>query len=339
LELLGNFILGLERFLTNLTQSVKISSNLISQPSSVTSGVVQGSVLGPILYAAYTNDIVHCFSHGKPILYADDLKVVFPIDLLNPQKSYNAIMSDLNNLSLWSAASGLNFNFNKCFVMHYGSNNPNFAYHLCGQLLLSTNSTSDLGVLRTTNLSYDEHYTNLIRRANCMCAYILRTFANRNSVFMARVFVAYVRPILEYACQLWSPSTVNLINRIERVQRLFTKRIRSIAHLSYNERLSHLHLHRLESRRLYLDLLFLCKLKFNCLHLTLADFCVFISRLHNNRFISIISFSRSTYYFFTARTVRLWNSLHRDITSARNFVHFRRLLSHVNFTPYLRGRA
>ena len=112
---------------------------------------------------------------------------------------------------------------------------------------------------------------------------------------MVKVFIANVRPISEYASQVWSPSTVNLINRVEHVQRLFTKRIRSVAMLSYYERLNKLGLQRLDSRHLYLDVLFLAKLKFNCFHLALSDF--------NNRFISPPSYSRVTFYFYTVRTI------------------------------------
>ena len=179
----------IKAFLTNGTQSVKIY-NHISGPTNVTSGVIQGSVLGPILYAAYTNDIVRCFTYGKPILYADDLKVIFPIDLSDIRKSYSLIMHDLNNLSSWSKATGLLFNFNKCIVLHYGNNNPNFEYALCDHVLSSADSANDLGIIRATNLIYDEHCTNIIRRANSMCAFILRNFASRNASFMSRIFVA-----------------------------------------------------------------------------------------------------------------------------------------------------
>ena len=106
---------------------------------------------------------------------------------------------------------------------------------------------------------------------------------------------------------------VNLINRVERVQRLFTKSIRSVAHLPYNERLNKLGLQRLESRRLYPDVLFLAKLKFNYFHLTLNDFDVRVSNLHNNCFISLPLYSRVTYYFYTVRTIRSWNSLHKNV--------------------------
>ena len=328
----------IKAFLTNRTQSVKIY-NHVSGPTNVTSGVIQGSVLGPILYAAYTNDIVRCFTYGKPILYADDLKVIFPIDLSDIRKSYSFIMHDLNNLSSWSKATGLLFNFNKCIVLHYGNNNPNFEYALCDHVLSSADPANDLGVIRATNLIYDEHCTNIIRRANSTCAFILRNFASRNASFMSRIFVAYIRPLLEYASQLWSPSTIDFINRIERVQRMFTKRIRSISHMTYDEHLAHLNLHRLECRRLYLDMLFLGKLKYNIIHLSLHDFSVQNSTLHNYRFISLPSSNRKSFYFFTVRSVRLWNSMHHDVTSARNFCTFRRLLHNVNFVPYLRGRV
>ena len=160
----------IKAFLTNRTQSVKISPNLFSPPSSVSCGVIQGSILGPILYTAYTNDIVRCFSYGKPILYADDLKVIFPINLSDITQSYHSIMHDLNNLSLWSKATGLSFNFNKYVVLHYGNKNPNFVHNIGGHVLQSVDSANDLGVLRSANFNYNDHCINVISRANRTCA-------------------------------------------------------------------------------------------------------------------------------------------------------------------------
>ena len=180
---------------------------------------------------------------------------------------------------------------------------------------------------------------NIIHRANCTYSHILRTFASRNSFFMVKVFIAYIRPILEYASQAWSPTNVNLINRVEHVQRLFTKRIRSVANLPYNERLNKLGLQRLESGCLYLEVLFLAKLKFNYFHLTLNDFDIHVSSLHNNRFFSLPSYSRVTYYFYTVRMIHLWNSQHNNVTASQTIYVLRRLLSNVNFIPYLWGHA
>jgi hypothetical protein len=130
-------------------------------------------------------------------VYADDLKVIFPIDLSNSANSHSLIMHDLHNLSLWSEATGLCFNFNICVILHYGNYNPNFVYNVCDHLLPTADNTTDLGVTRCANLSYDIHCMNLIRRANSICGYILSTFASRNASFMTGLFIAYVRPILE----------------------------------------------------------------------------------------------------------------------------------------------
>ena len=86
---------------------------------------------------------------------------------------------------------------------------------------------------------------------------------------MTRLFVAYICSILEYASQVWSPLNIDLINRVDSIQRLSTKRIQAISRVSYSDRLKFLGLHRLKTRRLYSDLLFLAKLKHNRLHLTL----------------------------------------------------------------------
>ena len=91
------------------------------------------------------------------------------------------------------------FNFHKCIVLYYNYNNPNFEYKLCEHVLSTADSVNDLGVVRTTNLSYYEHCTNIIHRANSLCAFIFRNFASRNASFMSRIFIAYIRRVLEYA--------------------------------------------------------------------------------------------------------------------------------------------
>ena len=85
---------------------------------------------GPILLSAFINDIIYCFKHGKSILYVDDLKVIFSIDPTKPTESLTLILNDLPKLSLRCTNNGLQLNFDKCVVLHYGLNNPNFVYTL-----------------------------------------------------------------------------------------------------------------------------------------------------------------------------------------------------------------
>ena len=156
---------------------------------------------------------------------------------------------------------------------------------------------------------------------------------------MSRLCVAYIRPLLDYASSIWSPNSVELINQLEEVQRMYTKRIPSIAHLSYNDRLTYLGLQCLEARRLCSDLLFLSKLKFGLTHLTLADFSINTSRLRTNRFISPIYSSFVDINFFVSRTIRMWNTRNNNVINAIHYLQFRRLLLLINFTTYLRGRT
>ena len=66
---------------------------------------------------------------------------------------------------------------------------------------------------------------------------------------------------------------------------------------------------------------------------------VSVSNLHKNLFISLPSYSRVTNYFFAVRTVRLWNSLHNDVTASQTICVLHRQLSNVNFIPYIQGQA
>ena len=138
--------------------------------------------------------------------------------------------------------------------------------------------------------------------------------------------------MLDYASPIWFPNSVKFINRLEGVQRMYTKRIPSIAHLSYNDRLTYLGLQRLEARRLCSDLLFLSKFKFGLTQLTLADFSINTSCLRNNRFISPIYSSFVDFNFFVLCTIRLRNALNNNVTNAIHYLQFRRLLLLINFT-------
>ena len=197
------------------------------------------------------------------------------------------IIINTNNNNTTTTNNGLQLNFAKCAVLHYGLNNPNFVYALDNHQIRSVNSTIDLGVLRTNDFTYKTHCNNIVRKANRTCAFILPSFTSRNHLFMTLLFVAYIRPLLEYTSQVWSSINIDLINRVESIRRLFTKRLKAISHLSYSDRLNFLGLQRLETRHLYFDLLFLAKLKHNRLHLTLNDFFVCTSILYSYRFISL----------------------------------------------------
>ena len=96
-------------------------------------------------------------------------------------------------------------------------------------MLPSAESKNDLSVLRfTVYFSYYEYCINIIRRDSRTSVYILLTFVSCNATFMSHMFIAYGRLMLFYVCQLKSPHAIELINHVERVQRLFTRLVRAI---------------------------------------------------------------------------------------------------------------
>ena len=98
-------------------------------------------------------------------------------------------------------------------LLHYGQNNPLFTYTLGNHFISAVQSVTDLAILRTLDLSYKEHCNNFFSRTNSLSADILRCFICRNPKFLSRLFVVYIRPLLDYASPKWFPNSVELINR------------------------------------------------------------------------------------------------------------------------------
>jgi hypothetical protein len=147
---------------------------------------------------------------------------------------------------------------------------------------------------------------------------IFRGFESRDPKFLVKLFAVYVRPMLEYASPVWSPHLKKDVALIERVQRLFTKRIPAVRHLPYTDRLSILGMRSLEHRRLYLDLVYLYKIIHGLCVLNIANLGIsaVCSRqsLRNYGFHLGTAFSSSSLqqYSFAERTCRLWNKLPKN---------------------------
>jgi len=110
--------------------------------------------------------------------------------------------------------------------------------------------TSDLGVIINQNLSFNSHISRIIAKARSRCIIFPKSFISRNNKLMLKFFTCYVRPILEYCSPVWFPTLLQDIDRIERVQRSFTKKILGCTFLPYFQRLVKLSLHSLRHRRL-----------------------------------------------------------------------------------------
>jgi len=235
----------IENWLRERRQRVVINSEA-SGWAPVTSGVPQGSVLGPLLFIIYINDIDEGIV-SRISKFADDTKLGSEVSC---PKKVEQLQLDLDKLGEWSDKWQMPFNAAKCKVMHIGYRNPNSEYFLQGKALESTDCEKDLGVVITNDLKFSQQCIAAEKRAQKLLGYIKRQFGYRNKEIVLCLYNSLVRPHLEYAVQFWSPSYRKDIIRLERVQARATKLIPELRHMCYADRLKELNLFSLEARRL-----------------------------------------------------------------------------------------
>ena len=203
-------------FWGNRSQSVVLDGEE-SDSVPVTSGVPQGSLLGPILFLIYINDLPDLIT-SKVHLFADDTVVYLTVE--SPSDG-QVLQKDLDTLSGWESRWVMEFNPSKCQVVRVtASRRPiNTLYYLHGQALEAVTSARYLGVDISSGLSWNSHIDRITGNANSTLGFLKRNIKTKLPKVRETAYNTLVRPKLEYASPIWDPHLKDKISQIEKVQR------------------------------------------------------------------------------------------------------------------------
>ena len=194
----GKLLSWIEGFLTGRKQRVILNGHW----TDVLSGVPQGSVLGPLLFNIYVNDIPDIIDSPWPILlFAYDIKI---FRCIKSHEDYIRLQSDLNCLSEWSFKWKLKFSVSKGNILHLGTK-ENYTYFLCDTAIQPAQSVRDLRVTIDQDLKFHEHTSLVTNKANHILGLIKRSFSHLDSAMLVRLYRSMVCPILEYGNVIWGP--------------------------------------------------------------------------------------------------------------------------------------
>ena len=293
----------------------------------VSSGVPQGSVLGPLLFLLYLNSLLVSLKQKsstiKTFAFADDVKL-FGNDCKDMQMC-------LHIIERWSRDWQLPVQPEKSehirFFPRDDVDTPTFYFD--GISIKQSKLVKDLGVLFSDNLSWMSHIRTLKSKAERTSYTILRTFKSRDHCVYVSAFNTYVRPQIEYNTSVWSPFKKAEIVMIESIQRTFSKKVCQRLNLSFNnylDRLRILKITSLEYRRLEFDLILLFKILNGNIFVKLDDELSYndLGEKYNLRRNSYQIKSRSGFKtdirlkFFITRTIKVWNKLPQLIVESQS---------------------
>lgn len=331
----GPLLEWFQDYLSDRLQRVAINGDY-SGWLHVTSGVPQGSILGPLLFVIYINDLPTSVK-SKLVMFADDAKCYRPIVTVDDQLT---MQSDLNVLQKWSKTWDLDFNAKKCVILHVNTRKhhhlPPYNYKLGEHSLTEVDQQNDLGIIVSNNLDWKPHIRQMICKANRILGMIRYTCFDIHDVQTRKIlYLAHVRPLLEYSSEIWNPITKGLAGDIERVQRKATRFILRSS-LPYEDRLKELNLLSLEQRRLFKDNILFFKGIHNLTTLDVPGKIYFRSSdsytLRSSDCLSIIPNKCRTNIFsqsFFNRICKSWNDIPVVLRNTTNPLYFKnQLLNH-----------
>ena len=325
----GRMASWIRAWLTDRKQRVSVRGKFSSW-KQVLSGVPQGSVLGPVLFLLFINDLDQVTTRNQTVKkFADDTKVA---QVIETAEDAAELQETLDRLVKWADTWGMAFNVAKCHVMHIGPKNLRHSYRMAGAVLGISESERDIGVTVDHNLKPSVQCKKATQTASVVLGQIIRSFHYRDRHIFVRLYLQYVRPHLEFSVAAWAPWTQADITCLERIQQRAVKAISGLKGTTYEERLLELGLPSLQDRRREIDMVQTYKIvnKIDSDEpgqwFTRAD-----SRRPTrqgdgkDRLLPVRSQHEYRKNFFSVRVIDEWNKLPDTTKEAANVGQFKRL--------------
>ena len=326
-------------YLTNRRQKVTIEGEC-SGTVKVLSGVPQGSVLGPLLFLIYVNDINQCSLSRNSFLslYADDMLLYKILNHSTWCTDLAALQQDIISLSDWVNVNSLSFNTSKCkwmLITRKSLASHHVSLTIGEDILERVDNFKYLGITIKSDLSWTTHIQNICGKARRLLGLLYRKYyCYSNYQTLLRLYVALVRPHLEYACEVWDPHLTKDINALESVQKFALRMCTKQWSTPYQDLLTITNVPSLKSRRCYLRLSLLQKIKngtffFPQIHLITERHAI---GRHNRDQLLKRPFARTNlyYYSYLPRTITVWNKLPASVVNASSAAQFKKLWSEHN---------
>ena len=328
-------------FLIRRNYFIKID-NQFSDSFTPLTGVPQGSVLGPILFAIYINDLVEQLPPNvESKLFADDLKIYKSVNSIAEQiELQNAIDSCL----VWTQKNKMNFSSKKTFHLKLGKIKNSYTYKLYNETISSVSSIRDLGIIMDDKLNFREHIDKVVKLANIRQYNLFKLLPKKlENYYKILAYKTYVRPVLEYGTEVYNPYKIALKKKLEKPQRTFTKRLigknKNNEYTPYVRRLEMCKLDSTEVRRSKIDLITTFKIINNLYDVPSSHF--FTPAIRHNR-----KHSRSVYVphypklkkfqnFFSYRIINNWNNLPLKLNNHNldEIFDYKKFTRYINMLP------
>ena len=331
----GSTLNWIKAFLSDRSMQVVVDGDS-SRPASVTSGVPQGTVLGPLLFNIFINDMPNVVSEGTSIrLFADDCLVYREICTPEDQQ---ILQNDLHSLQKWTETWGMRFNPGKCNIMHIARTEPKTRfYELCGVLLQTVASAKYLGIIIQNDLSSSQQVASAAKKANSTLHLISRNLRHCPRATRVLAYTTLVRPKVEYCASVWDPHLQGDIDTLEMVQK---RAARTVYNKGWRQRdvsptalIQELGWRSLKERRHHIRLCMMFKIMKGLIAVPkcrLQESLRTGNRGHNHKYRELGSTHNRVKNSFYVRTIPKWNDLSWNAVNADTLSAFKSELPNID---------